>query len=129
MGLDSSGNPRSVDSVGVRDDPDSLQARHTAMTMLEQEDKPIRTANTFHFAQGLDGIRKRAGGERRNHCIETSIRKFKFLCIHGFYLYIQIHKRGFLLRDLSAVPQLGQAVRVTLGTPEQNDRLLASLAP
>ena len=38
------------------------------------------------------------------------------------------HDGGFLLRDLSAVPQLGAAVRVTLGTPEQNDRLLSSLA-
>jgi len=37
------------------------------------------------------------------------------------------HDSGFLLRDLSAVPQLGQSVRVTLGTPEQNERLLSSL--
>jgi histidinol-phosphate aminotransferase len=35
---------------------------------------------------------------------------------------------GFLLRDLSHVPGLHQAVRISLGTPEQNDRLLASLA-
>jgi histidinol-phosphate aminotransferase len=35
---------------------------------------------------------------------------------------------GFLLRDLSQVPGLNQAVRISLGTPEQNDRLLASLS-
>lgn len=38
------------------------------------------------------------------------------------------HDGGFLLRDLSGVAGLGQAVRVTLGTPEQNERLLAILA-
>ncbi len=49
-------------------------------------------------------------------------------CDHAAELIQRAHESGFLLRDLSAVPQLGQAVRVTLGTPEQNDRLLASLA-
>jgi histidinol-phosphate aminotransferase len=38
------------------------------------------------------------------------------------------HEAGFLLRDLSHVPGLHQAVRISLGTPEQNDQLLASLA-
>jgi histidinol-phosphate aminotransferase len=38
------------------------------------------------------------------------------------------HAAGFLLRDLRGVAGLGQAVRVSLGTPEQNDRLVASLA-
>jgi histidinol-phosphate aminotransferase len=38
------------------------------------------------------------------------------------------HQAGFLLRDLSHVPGLHQAVRISLGTPEQNDSLLASLA-
>jgi histidinol-phosphate aminotransferase len=38
------------------------------------------------------------------------------------------HAAGFLLRDLSHVPGLHQAVRISVGTPEQNDRLLASLA-
>lgn len=49
-------------------------------------------------------------------------------CDHAARLVQRAHDSGFLLRDLSAVPQLGQAVRVTLGTPEQNDRLLAGLA-
>lgn len=35
---------------------------------------------------------------------------------------------GFLLRDLSHLPGLHRAVRISLGTPEQNDRLLASLS-
>ena len=34
---------------------------------------------------------------------------------------------GLLVRDLRRAPTLGQALRLSVGTPEQNDRLLASL--
>lgn len=37
------------------------------------------------------------------------------------------HGAGMLLRDLRAVRALGQAVRISIGTPEQNQRLLACL--
>ncbi len=38
------------------------------------------------------------------------------------------HTAGFLLRDMRGVGGLREAVRISLGTPEQNDRLLASLS-
>lgn len=34
---------------------------------------------------------------------------------------------GIVVRDQRAAPQLGDALRITLGTPEQNDRVLATL--
>ena len=37
------------------------------------------------------------------------------------------HAGGLLVRDLRTAPQLEQAVRISIGSPEQNDRLLASL--
>lgn len=37
------------------------------------------------------------------------------------------HAAGLLLRDLRRAPTLGQALRISIGTSEQNDRLLASL--
>jgi len=37
------------------------------------------------------------------------------------------HAAGLLVRDLRLVPQLQQAVRISIGTAEQNNRLLASL--
>jgi histidinol-phosphate aminotransferase len=37
------------------------------------------------------------------------------------------HAAGLLLRELHAPPLLQQAVRISIGSPEQNDRLLASL--
>ena len=38
------------------------------------------------------------------------------------------HAAGLLVRDFRAAPTLGQALRITIGTREQNDRLLESLA-
>jgi histidinol-phosphate aminotransferase len=37
------------------------------------------------------------------------------------------HAAGLLVRDLRRAPTLGQALRISVGTPAQNDRLLASL--
>ncbi len=34
---------------------------------------------------------------------------------------------GVVVRDMRAMPQLGDALRITLGTPEQNDMLLSAL--
>jgi histidinol-phosphate aminotransferase len=34
---------------------------------------------------------------------------------------------GVVVRDQRTAPQLGDALRITLGTPEQNDRVLAAL--
>ena len=38
------------------------------------------------------------------------------------------HDAGVLVRDLHAAPGLTQALRISIGSPEHNDRLLASLA-
>ena len=35
---------------------------------------------------------------------------------------------GVVVRDQRAAPQLGDALRISLGTPEQNDRVLQALA-
>jgi histidinol-phosphate aminotransferase len=37
------------------------------------------------------------------------------------------HGAGLLVRDMRAAPGLARAVRISIGSPEQNDRLLASL--
>lgn len=38
------------------------------------------------------------------------------------------HQAGLLVRDFRAARGLGQSLRISIGTPEQNDRLIASLA-
>jgi histidinol-phosphate aminotransferase len=42
-------------------------------------------------------------------------------------LFEALHARGILIRDISKAPMLSEYVRISVGTPEENDRLLASL--
>jgi histidinol-phosphate aminotransferase len=37
------------------------------------------------------------------------------------------HGAGLLIRDIRAAPGLARALRISIGSPEQNDQLLASL--
>jgi histidinol-phosphate aminotransferase len=42
-------------------------------------------------------------------------------------LFELLLKRGILIRDVSSYPGLERAVRITVGTPEENDELLSAL--
>ena len=39
-----------------------------------------------------------------------------------------LHARGVLVRDVSAHPRLARCLRISVGTPDENDRLLSALA-
>ena len=57
----------------------------------------------------------------------------------GNYLLVRFHDAqaafdsllaaGVVVRDQRAAPQLGDALRITIGTPHENDRMLAALRP
>lgn len=42
-------------------------------------------------------------------------------------LFAELHARGILIRDVSRAPMLSQYVRISVGTPEENEALLAAL--
>jgi histidinol-phosphate aminotransferase len=42
-------------------------------------------------------------------------------------LFEALHARGILIRDISSAPMLADCVRISVGTPEENDRLIAEL--
>src|SRR5262245_24887745 len=42
-------------------------------------------------------------------------------------LFEALHARGILIRDVSKAPMLGDYVRLSVGTPEENDTLIAAL--
>jgi histidinol-phosphate aminotransferase len=42
-------------------------------------------------------------------------------------LFDRLLARGVLVRDFSGLPRLGGCLRVTVGTPEEDDRFLAAL--
>jgi len=42
-------------------------------------------------------------------------------------VFDELLRRDILIRDVSAYPMLGNYFRISVGTPEENDQLLASL--
>jgi histidinol-phosphate aminotransferase len=42
-------------------------------------------------------------------------------------LFDALVQRGLLIRDVSKAPMLANYVRISVGTPEENDRLLTAL--
>ena len=42
-------------------------------------------------------------------------------------LFEELHRRSILIRDVSKAPMLADYVRISVGTPEENDRLVAAL--
>ncbi len=42
-------------------------------------------------------------------------------------LFEALHARGILIRDVSKAPMLSEYVRISVGTPEENNRLIAAL--
>ena len=45
----------------------------------------------------------------------------------GSELFNELYAQGVLVRDVSSYPMLERVLRVTVGTPEQNDKFLAAL--
>ena len=45
----------------------------------------------------------------------------------GRDLFQKLIQKGILVRDLSAHPRLKNCLRVTIGTPEENDRFLTGI--
>ena len=45
----------------------------------------------------------------------------------GHALWQRLVDRGVLVRDFSSWPRLAEGLRVTVGTPEENDTFLAAL--
>jgi histidinol-phosphate aminotransferase len=48
-------------------------------------------------------------------------------CVDARSLYQQLVQRGIIVRDRSSEPKLENCLRISVGTPEQNDALLKAL--
>jgi histidinol-phosphate aminotransferase len=42
-------------------------------------------------------------------------------------LFESLHARGILIRDISKAPMLSEYVRISVGAPEENDKLIVAL--
>lgn len=59
---------------------------------------------------------------------EANFIAFRVLRTRGRDLFDALHARGILIRDISGYPTLANCLRVSVGTPQQNDRFLGELA-
>jgi histidinol-phosphate aminotransferase len=50
------------------------------------------------------------------------------LALEPRHVFRQLAERDILVRDVSGYPMLGRALRMSVGTPEENDKLLGALA-
>lgn len=72
----------------------------------------------FARLQAIDGLEP-VPSEANFFVVKTSIPPKK--------LFEELHSRGILIRDISRAPMLSEYVRISVGTPEENDRLIQSL--
>ena len=76
------------------------------------------------------GERERVRSRLVALAVEVFPSKANFLCFRATdaaRIFERLAARGILVRDVSSYPQLGNCLRVSIGTPEQNDRFLAVL--
>jgi histidinol-phosphate aminotransferase len=104
----------SIEAVLHSLEPVAIGASLARVAALKAE----RARISAQFAQ-LPGVRRVWPSEANFLLVEFADAALALARTHG---------AGLLIRDLRHVPALGQALRISIGTPEQNDRLLASLA-
>lgn len=73
----------------------------------------------------LEGALSRLAGVQRVWPSQANFLLVEFQ--HPAAVWQRAHAAGLLLRDMRRAPGLAQALRISIGSPEQNDRLLASL--
>jgi len=69
-------------------------------------------------------VRKRPGVEAFDSCANFFLMRTSR---DARELFDALYKQGVLVRDVSAYPMLERVLRVTAGTPEENDRFLSAL--
>jgi len=102
----------------------SQTAAEVAVEMYEAELRPLvtkicqerdRLYEGLRMIKGLDPVRSRA-----NFMVARSR-------IDPKQVFTELLERDILIRDVSGYPMLGEYFRVSVGTPEENDLLLAGL--
>lgn len=73
----------------------------------------------FAELQKFDGLFIPVPSAANFFCVKTAIPPKE--------LFEALHARGILIRDISKAPMLSEYVRISVGTPEENDKLIAAL--
>ncbi|MCI0659760.1 MAG: histidinol-phosphate transaminase [Acidobacteria bacterium] len=101
----------------------SMMAAETALDHLEKLHPLVkaiqREANRlFNELQKINGLSP-VPSSANFFCVRTVIPPKQ--------LYEELYARGILIRDVSKAPMLSEYVRITAGTPQENDKLITAL--
>jgi len=92
---------------------DHLEKLHPLVKAIQRE--ATRLFNELQKINGLSPVPSAANF----FCVRTAIPPKQ--------LYEALYARGILIRDVSKAPMLSEYVRITAGTPQENDKLIAAL--
>ena len=101
----------------------TLTAAQLAIERVDLMTKSVQTLISERQRM-FNELRKRMGVRTFESCTNFFlIRTAKIASV----LFEELYAQGVLVRDVSSYPMLERVLRVTVGTPEQNDRFLAAL--
>jgi histidinol-phosphate aminotransferase len=92
---------------------DNLGKLHSLVKSIQRE-----TGRLFLELQKIDGLSP-VPSAANFFCVRTAIPPKQ--------LFEELYARGILIRDVSKSPMLSEYVRITSGTPQENDKLIAAL--
>ena len=118
-------NAREIRKVKL---PYSLNAISEMAATIALENRALRDANVARIV----GERERAIAEMQKLARITLFpTKANFVTFraerNSKEIFEALFARGILVRDVSAYPRLANCLRISIGSPEQNDRMLAAL--
>jgi histidinol-phosphate aminotransferase len=118
-------NAREIRKVKL---PYSLNAISEMAATIALENRAVRDANV----QRIVGERERVAAAMREIArIKTFPTRANFVTFRAERsskeIFEALFARGILVRDVSGYPRLANCLRISIGTPEQNDRMLIAL--
>jgi histidinol-phosphate aminotransferase len=108
--------------------PYSLNAISEMAATIALENRALRDANVARIVSERARVVAAMGTIQRITLFPTKANFVTFRAERNSKeIFEALFARGILVRDVSAYPRLANCLRISIGSPEQNDRMLAAL--
>ena len=108
--------------------PYSLNAISEMAATIALENRALRDANVQRIVGERERVVAAMGAIPRITLFPTRANFVTFRAERNSKeIFEALFARGILVRDVSAYPRLANCLRISIGSPEQNDRMLAAL--
>jgi histidinol-phosphate aminotransferase len=108
--------------------PYSLNAISEMAAMIALENRDLRDANVQRIVTERERVVSAMRAIPRITLFPTKANFVTFRAERNSKeIFEALFARGILVRDVSAYPRLANCLRISIGSPEQNDRMLAAL--